>query len=84
MLEPVARVSPLARCSRGIISRLPERLWISSGTLFVETEERCLRISEAVRESIKLSWELHLLIGEKLLRGDVGFVSDGPMPWENG
>jgi hypothetical protein len=45
---------------------------MSSGTLVVDTEERCLRAMEAARESIKLSWELHLLMGEKLLRGEMG------------
>jgi hypothetical protein len=54
---------------------------MSSGTLFVvETEERCLRTIEAARESIRLSCELHLLIGEKLLRGEMGPI----MPCEKG
>lgn len=67
--------------SVGMSSRLLDKLWMSSGTLFVvETEERCLRTMEAARESIRLSCELHLLIGEKLLRGEMGPI----MPCEKG
>jgi hypothetical protein len=53
-----------------MISRELEREWTSSGTEAVETEDRCLRTMLAARESMRLSWELHLLIGEKLERGD--------------
>jgi hypothetical protein len=31
---------------------------------------------EAARESIRLSCELHLLIGEKLLRGEMGPITN--------
>jgi hypothetical protein len=51
-------------------SREPEREWTSSGTEVVDTEERCLRTMLAARESMRLSWELHLLMGEKLERGE--------------
>jgi hypothetical protein len=40
----------------------------------VETEERCLRTMLAARESMRLSWELHLLMGEKLERGEAFWI----------
>ena len=68
--------SPSAR------SRLLARLWIKSGTLAVETEDRCLRTMEAARDRIRLSSELYLLIGEKLLRGETGCSIWGLTPDE--
>lgn len=65
-----ARISAALRRSVGMISRELEREWTNSGTEVVEMEERCLRTMLAARESIKLSWELHLLMGEKLERGE--------------
>jgi hypothetical protein len=60
-----------------MISRELEREWTSSGTEAVDTEERCLRTMLAARESMRLSWELHLLMGEKLERGEALWMPAG-------
>ena len=74
-------ISPALVRSVGISSRLLERLCTRSGTLVAETDDRCLRTIDAARESIRLSWELHLLIGEKLLRGEeTGFSAEAIIP----